>query len=111
MLQSFCASFSDNSMPWSDCLALHGVNPNLKKCSYLRTLLWRIISSAWTRPEFPEAWKQGITILAYKKDFDTDPADFRPITLQPVMSKIFTSIIGNRLYDFVAENKYIEHKL
>ena len=80
----------------------------LKKCPYLRTFLWKIISSVWTRAEFPKAWKQGITILAYKKGFDTDPANFRPITPQPIMSKIFTSIIRNRLYNFVAENKYIE---
>ena len=55
-----------------------------------------------------KAWKQGITILAYKKDSDTDPVTFRPLTLQPVMSKIFTSIIRNRLYNFIAANNYIE---
>ena len=76
-----------------------------KKCPYLRTFLWRIISSAWTRAEFLKAWKQGITILAYKKGSDTDPAIFHPITLQLVMSKIFISIIRNRLYNFLAENK------
>ena len=54
----------------------------LKKCPYLGTFLWRIISSAWTRTEFAKAMKQGITILAYKKGFGTDPANFRPITLQ-----------------------------
>ena len=78
----------------------------LKKCPYLRTFLWRIISSAWNRVEFPKAWKQGITILAYKKGLGTDPDNFHPITLQPVLSKIFTSIIRNRLYNF--ENKHIE---
>ena len=67
-----------------------------------------MISSAWTRAEFPKAWKQGLTILAYKKGFNTDPANFRPITMQPVMSKTLTSIIRNRLYNFVAENKYIK---
>ena len=67
-----------------------------KKCPYLRTFLWRIISSAWARAEFLKAWKQGITILAYKKGSDTDPA------------KIFISIIRNRLYNFLAENKYIK---
>ena len=82
-----------------------------KKCPHLRTFLWRIISSAWTRAEFPKAWKQGITILVYKKGSDTDPANFRPTTLQLVMSKIFTSIIRNRLYNFVAENKYIKNNV
>ena len=40
----------------------------LKKCPHLRIFLWRIISSAWTRAEFPEAWKQEMPILASKKD-------------------------------------------
>ena len=80
----------------------------LKKCPNLRTYLWRIISSVWTRAEFPKPWKQGIIILAYKKGFDTDLINFQPITLQPVMSKIFTSFIRKGLYNFVAENKYIE---
>ena len=31
MLQSFCASFSCNSIAHSGSSALHGVNPNLKK--------------------------------------------------------------------------------
>ena len=33
------------------------------------------------------------------------PCKFRPRTLQAVMSKIFTFIIRNRLYNFVAETK------
>ena len=44
-----------------------------KKCSNLRKFLWIIISSVWTRAEFPKAWKQGILIHAYKKGSDTDP--------------------------------------
>ena len=80
----------------------------LKKRPNLRTYLWRIISSVWTRAELPNFWKQGIIFLAYKKGFDTDLTNFQPITLLPVMSKIFTFFIRNGLYNFVAENKYIE---
>ena len=76
----------------------------LKKCPYFRTYLWRIISASWTRGYFPTVWKRGITVLAYKKD-----SNFRPITLQPVLSKVFTSILRNRIYDF--KNKYIESNL
>ena len=75
---------------------------------YLRKCFAGITLSAWIRAEFPKAWKQGSTILAHKKYFDTDPTNFHPITLQLVISKIFTSIIRNRLYNFVAENEYIE---
>ena len=81
----------------------------LKKCFHLRTYLWRIISASWNRGNFPIVWKRGITVLAYKKDSNKDPSNFRPITLQPVLSKVFTSILRNRIYDF--KNKYIESNL
>ena len=57
----------------------------LKKCTYLRTYLWRIISASWARGDFSTVWKRGITVLAYKKDSNKDPSNFRPITLQPVL--------------------------
>ena len=82
-----------------------------KKCPYLRTHLWKIISTAWTRGEFPTTWKRGVTILAHKKGSNKDPANFRPITLQPVLSKVFTSIIRNRIYTFANNNNYIESNL
>ena len=49
----------------------------LKKCPFLRTYLWRIISASWNRGDFPTVWKQGITVLAYKKGSNEDPANFR----------------------------------
>ena len=82
-----------------------------KKCPYLRTYLWRIISALWTRGDFPTLWKRGITVLAYKNDSNKGPSNFRLITLQPVLSKVFTSILRNRIYDFSYKNKCIESNL
>ena len=87
------------------------VHPVLKKCPYLRTYIWRIISASWTRGHLPTLWKRGITVLAYEKDSNKDPSNFRPVTLQTVLSKVFTSIIRNRMYDFCYKNKYIESDL
>ena len=83
----------------------------LKKCPYLRTYLWRIISALWTRGDFPTLWKRGITVLAYKNDSNKGPSNFRPMTQQPVLSKVFTSILRNRIYDFCYKNKSIESNL
>ena len=78
---------------------LDQVNNRPKKCPYLRTYLWRIISVSWTRGDFPTVWNRGITVLVYKKDSNKNPSNFRPITLQPVVSKVFKSILRNRIYD------------
>ena len=83
----------------------------LKKCTYLRTYLWRIMSASWARGDFSTVWKRGITVLAYKKDSNKDPSNFRLITLQPVLSNVFTSILRYKIYDFCYKNKYIESNL
>ena len=65
----------------------------------------------WRNKYFPTVWKNGITELIYKKQdpaFPTDPANFRPITLESVIAKIFTSIIQNHIYSFISKNNYIE---
>ena len=65
----------------------------------------------WKYKYFPTVWKNGITVLIYKKQdpaFANDPANFRPITLEPVIAKVFTSLIRNRIYGYISKNNYIE---
>ena len=50
-------------------------------------------------------------MLAYKKGDPNEPENFRPITQQSVSSKIFASVIWNKLYQFVGKNEYIESNL
>ena len=56
-------------------------------------------------------WKNGITVLIYKKldpAFANDSANFRPITLEPVIAKVFTSLIRNPIYGYISNNNYID---
>ncbi len=48
----------------------------------------------------------GVTILIYKKGDPAKVDNFRPITLQSVPYKIFSSFIRNRLQAFLDINKY-----
>ena len=79
-----------------------------KKCPVLRTQLWRILQHCWSNKSLPSCWRNAITILAYKKVNMSDPSNFRPITLEPVLLKVFNLVIRNRLYQFVSTNKFIE---
>ena len=83
----------------------------LKNCPYLRTQLWRFVSKAWGNALFSKTWRQRITILIHKKDSGKNPGNFHSITLQSILTKIFTSIIRNRIFTFVLQNKYIETTL
>ena len=80
----------------------------LKNCPILRTQLWRICTYSWENRYFPEMWKNSTTILIHKKGAAEDPSHFRPITLEPVLSKVMTSLMRNKIFSFVLNNKYIE---
>ena len=80
----------------------------LKRCPYLRTYLLEIIKTAWSNKVTPEEWKKAITILIHKKGSADDPQNFRPITLQCVFLKVYTSFIRNRTFQFLKDNGFIE---
>ena len=56
----------------------------------------------------PTVWKNGLTVLIPQNRVNTDPGNFRPITLEPVLCKVFTSWMRNRIYKHLCENEYIE---
>ena len=58
--------------------------------------------------EFPESWSTGIIIPIFKNNGETnDPNCYRGITLLSCLSKLFTSVINNRLNNFIEENKIL----
>ena len=77
----------------------------------MRTVMHKIISYCWSNKIFPKTWKNAFTILIHKKGSNNNPSNFRPITLQPVLAKIYSSLIRNRIYQFLYSNNYIESKI
>ena len=49
-----------------------------------------------------------MTILIHKEGNTDDPSNFRPITLQTILSKGIASHIRNRIFTFAVENNYVE---
>ena len=47
----------------------------------------------------------------HKKGVTGDPSNFRPITLESVPLKIFTSSLRNAIFKFLAQNSFIEHAI
>ena len=69
-----------------------------KKWPILRSHLTKIIQLAQKSRKLGNLAQQCSLI---KKGDPDEPENFCPITLQPVLSKVFTSIIRNRLYQFL----------
>ena len=72
-----------------------------KRCPFLRSYLTEIIRRVWSCGEIPLEWKRACTVLAHKKGTTDDPANFRPITLQSVPLKIFTSCLRDSIFEFL----------
>ena len=82
-----------------------------KRCPYLRTVITEIIAVVWKSGRVPSAWKRACTILVHKKGDHDDPANFRPITLQSVPLKIFTSCLHDTIFSFLKQNGFIEQRI
>ena len=84
---------------------------SFKRCPFLRTYLTDIIRKVWLSGSIPSEWKQACTILIHKKDDTNMPSNFRPITLQTITLKIFTSCLRNAIYSYLVANNFVEHKI
>ena len=82
-----------------------------KRCPYLRTYLTELIQAVWLSGTIPEEWKKACTILIHKKDNSDSPSNFRPVTLQSVPLKVFTSCLRNAMFTFLLGNNFIETKI
>ena len=82
-----------------------------KRCPYLRTYLTELFSLLWKSGEIPMNWKRACTVLVHKKGDTSDPSNFRPITLESVPLKIFTSCVRDSMFSYLSSNNYLEHKI
>ncbi|CAI2738983.1 unnamed protein product, partial [Dicrocoelium dendriticum] len=55
----------------------------------------------------PPVWKQGVITPIHKGGSRTDPANYRPITLLPVLSKVMESIVADALMQYLESHNLI----
>ena len=65
----------------------------------------------WLSGTIPSEWKKACTILIHKKGDTNDPSNFRPITLETIPLKVFTSHLRNAIYSFLTANNFIERNI
>ena len=82
-----------------------------KRCPFLRTYLTDLIRAVWLSGTIPSEWKKACTILIHKKGDTNTPSNFRPITLETIPLKVFTSCLRNAMYSFLTANNFIEHNI
>lgn len=66
-----------------------------------------IINSCLEAGVFPESWREAVVRPIPKKEHPTSPADLRPISILPVLSKILEKIIHKQLTDYLNLNEIL----
>ena len=56
---------------------------------------------------FPAELKKGIVSVIFKNSDKTNPSNYRPITISPVIGKIFEYSILRRLEDHISANNIL----
>ena len=80
-------------------------------CPALVPALLDLYNECWKKSEVPSLWRVASIQLIPKKSAQEDssnPANFRPIALTPCISKLFSTIMKNRLISFMISNKYFD---
>ena len=82
-----------------------------KRCPFLRSYLTELIRAVWLSGSIPVELKKACTILMHKKDDTNCPSNFRPITLETIALKVFTSCLRNSIFTFLLANNFIKHNI
>ena len=66
----------------------------------IKSYLIKLFNKMYDYSYFPTQWSKAIIVPLFKKGDKNNPGNYRGISLLSVTSKIFTSIINTRLYDW-----------
>ena len=78
---------------------------------YIVAPLTYIFNLSLEKGEFPDALKTAKVTPLYKKGPKTDPGNYRPISVLPVIAKVFEKLVNGRLMTFLESNEILyEHQ-
>ena len=74
----------------------------LKYCAIgITDSLTCLFNRSFELSEFPTAWKEALVVPIHKKGSMTDPGNYRPIALLPIVSKVLERIVHDKLSPFL----------
>ncbi len=67
----------------------------------ISTSIATLLNRSFTSGTFPAAWKKATVIPIFKKGARSEPGNYRPIALLPILSKVMERIVHNKLSHFL----------
>ena len=85
---------------------IDGSSPRLLKeaCPEIVPSLTHIINLSIRCGYFPDQWKISKVLHLYKEDIKSDPNNYRPISILPVVSKIIEKVVFKQFYEYLTHN-------
>ena len=56
---------------------------------------------------FPDAWKTARISAIHKKGPKTNPGNYRPISILPVISKLLERLVHNQVYEYLSKHQIL----
>jgi hypothetical protein len=77
-----------------------------------QTLITSLFNKCLKLNFFPDIWKESVVKVIPKtgKTDYTDTNSYRPISLLPVMAKVFEKLIINRITDYLRKNNLVSER-
>ena len=75
--------------------------------SLLAAPLTQLINLSISTASFPDSFKIAKLVALYKKGCKTDPKNYRPVSLLPLISKIFERVIHIQTEKFLSDNNIL----
>ena len=70
--------------------------------------LTHLFQLCWHQHKTPRDWRKGLITSLYKKGPKDNPSNYRPITLLPVIGKIYATILNIRLSNHLEQNNLLD---
>ena len=67
-------------------------------------VILHIVNSCLIQSDIPDPWKHSIIHPIFKSGNSSDPSNFRPISLVPVITKIVERLVHRQLYNYLSYN-------
>ena len=90
-------------------VGLDQISNEMIKCAlpFIHTALKRLFNSILWNSHYPREWKVGIIVNLFKSGNSYDPNNYRGLTINSCLGKLFNTILNNRLVKFLDSGNII----
>ena len=100
-LRSVIFGLSSSSACGDDGISIHMFRMSFDS---IGEVILHLVNSSITQSDVPSSWKHSLVHPILKSGDPSDPSNFRPISLVPIISKILERAVHQQLYAYLSEN-------